>query len=135
MAGRAGQWRARAATPPPRASDDRLPSSSCLCRRRRRRRVEADPRTHCRQTCIDCELSTRKLPSIDDRGQTDRVQRPHAMDAAFAVGLGRATPHASARELAADDVTAETHYYAINHTHRRTSQILVFALTFDVDPR
>jgi len=55
-----------------------------------------------------------KRSSIDDRGQTHRVNalpRPHALDSATAAGLGRATPHASQRHRAAEDVAIKTYYY------------------------
>ena len=48
---------------------------------------------------------TMGMPSVDDEGQTDRVATPTR------AGLRRATPHASPRWLAADDVTVETYYY------------------------
>ena len=42
--------------------------------------------------------NTKKLSSIEDWGQTDRVTMPmRALDAATAANLGRATPHASWR--------------------------------------
>jgi len=46
----------------------------------------------------DAPLTRKKLPSIEDRGQTDRVlPRKHALDSAAAATLGRASPHASSR--------------------------------------
>jgi len=44
------------------------------------------------------------MPSLNDRSQTDR-----AISAA-AAGLGRATPYASPRWLAVDDVRVEVYY-------------------------
>jgi len=38
-------------------------------------------------------LIRKELPSVEDRGQTDRCTRPHALDSAAAADLDRATPH------------------------------------------
>jgi len=43
--------------------------------------------------------------------RTTALPRPHALDSAAANGLGRDTPHASPRWLAADNITVEAYYY------------------------
>jgi len=60
----------------------------------------------------ECTISagnTLRIGPVTDRG--NRLQRPQALDSATAAGLGRATPHASPRLFAADDVTTETYYH------------------------
>ena len=71
-----------------------------------------------------------KMRSIDDRGQTDRVTKPTR------AGLGRATPHASPRSVAADDVTTKSHCYGhqllfIARRSRYSCSTHVFAMTFE----
>jgi len=73
------------------------------------------------------------MRSIDDRGQTDRVTKPTR------VGLGRATPHASPRLFAADDVTTKSHCYGhqllfIGRRSRYSCSTHVFAMTFEPWP-
>jgi len=56
----------------------------------------------------------KKLPSIGDRGQTDRVTTlpfPHALDSVAAAGLGRVAPHASPRYRAADGMANKLYMY------------------------
>ena len=49
---------------------------------------------------IEIQIKLEKPTTIEDQGQTNRITtlpRPYARDSAAAVGLGRATPHASPR--------------------------------------
>jgi len=55
------------------------------------------------------QSNTLRIGPVTDRG--NRLPRPQALDSAAAAGLGRATPHASPRLFAADDVTTETYYH------------------------
>jgi len=48
---------------------------------------------------------------IEDRDLTTALPRPNALDSADAAGLGCATPHASPRLHAADDVIIKICYY------------------------
>jgi len=74
-----------------------------------------------------------KMCSIEDRGQADRVTKPTR------AGLGRATPHASPRSFAADDVTTKSHCYGhqllfIARRSRYSCSTHVFAMTFEPWP-
>ena len=46
---------------------------------------------------VACMELEKKLPSIEDQGQTGRVTTPTRAGLATAAGLDRATPHASLR--------------------------------------